>query len=646
MYNESKIDATLSGGGTMAESWRIFLVEDDEALNQTIVNSLRKDGYTIQGVKTAADAMRILWSEEYDVVVCDLKNPGVDSFEFLQWLRTYRPNLSVIMVGAIDAESYRTLALENGAASYLERPLDLYILKEELRRLSQQTGFSANLDSFDLLDVIQIITMSRKNIALLVSTGLEEHGTLRFLNGELVWAEYGTLRGEEAFFALAAHKNGVVAYQPCNERITSNVTQPLSRLIFQALQYRTKYAHMQLSGEQVAIPSNNGAAIMTSTMEEDDAPFQVLVEHDEQGEQENSLSTADGSTIPPTPQAGGENKSNGASQTKEWWEQTGKYPGLVTPASGKHTTSGNLSAPIIDKPSAITRPLARNGSGYVNGNDNTLPTTPRIPASPRVDLPSWLTDQPTSAHLPPVQATKPLSRSDASSGSPNPAPAPAPSFTSTSAEWQTPRSAAKTDEIIARKQTTGTYQKVSQSASPEWVPPEDVKPITRRNSPLQSLSMEYKARELPPIVDKQASGQHSSITTTGAQRSIKRSYNYVSLVSALQTLGYSINGFVAAAVVSLEGQPIAQVAVDDLDIAPMCKHFSVILKSVLESLDQKSWGSYEETVISSAERHILMRIVGNERNAFLVLITTRESDSLESLEVMANVEGAITAALR
>src|SRR6266487_3746967 len=135
--------------------------------------------------------------------------------------------------------------------SAISKPLDLHLLKEELRRLLQQTGFSANLDPFDLLDVIQIITMSRKSIALLVNTGLEERGLLCFKGGELVWAEYGILRGEEAFFALAAHKNGTVTHQSWNEQVTPNVTQPLSRLIFQALQYRTKYADQQpYSGEQ------------------------------------------------------------------------------------------------------------------------------------------------------------------------------------------------------------------------------------------------------------------------------------------------------------------------------------------------------------------------------------------------------------
>src|SRR5438067_12574844 len=216
---------------TMSDLWRILLVEDNDVLNQSIVNSLRKDGYIVHGVKSGAEAIRIVWSEEFDVVIGDLKTPGADGFEMLQWLRAYRPNTRMIMVAAVSSPVLRTQALEAGVVSYLEKPLNLHQLKEELRRLLQQTGFSASLDSFDLLDVIQIINMSRKNIALLVNTGLEERGILHFQEGELTWAEYGMLRGEEACFALAAHKNGTVTQQNWHEQIIANVTQPLSRLI-------------------------------------------------------------------------------------------------------------------------------------------------------------------------------------------------------------------------------------------------------------------------------------------------------------------------------------------------------------------------------------------------------------------------------
>src|SRR5215471_13011474 len=217
----------------MSDQWRILVVEDEENLNWSIVNSLRKDGYYVRGVMNGAEAIRMLWSEEFDLVISDLKMPGADGFELLQWTRVHRPKTRLIMVTAFGSASTRNQALEGGVVSYLEKPFDLHTLKEELRRLLQQTGFSANLDSFDLLDVIQIVNMSRKTIAMVVNTGLEEQGLLGFQVGELVWAEYGILHGEEAFFALAAHKNGTITHRPWNAQIKPNVAKPLSRLIFQ-----------------------------------------------------------------------------------------------------------------------------------------------------------------------------------------------------------------------------------------------------------------------------------------------------------------------------------------------------------------------------------------------------------------------------
>src|ERR1019366_1438671 len=107
----------------MSDVWRIFVVEGDEALNHNMVNTLRKDGYIVQSVINGADAVHYLWSEEYDVVLCDLKAPGADGFELLQWLRSSRPNTRMILIGAPDSASLRMQALEAGAAGYLEKPL-------------------------------------------------------------------------------------------------------------------------------------------------------------------------------------------------------------------------------------------------------------------------------------------------------------------------------------------------------------------------------------------------------------------------------------------------------------------------------------------------------------------------------------------
>jgi DNA-binding response OmpR family regulator/predicted regulator of Ras-like GTPase activity (Roadblock/LC7/MglB family) len=621
----------------MSDVSRIFVVEGDEGLNRNLVNTLRKDGYRVQGVMSGTDAVRMLWAEEYDVVICDVKTPGADGFEVLQWLRAYRPNARMILMGGPATEAVRTQALENGASSYLEKPLDLRLLKEELRRLLQKTGFSASLDSFDLLDVIQIVNMSRKNIALLINTGLEERGVLRFQNGELIWAEYGMLQGEEAFFALAAHKNGTVLHQPWNGQAISNVTQPLSRLIFQALQYRTKYAHLQqYSGEMAPVSSSS----LLDDEGDEDRPF-VFATEDETTLPPPSEQSLLGQPveIPPTVQPLQPAVVSQATDNREWWEQTGSFRASSL-QNGEMSDSGMRPA-FNGMPSGVFPLESSNGSESVS--------------APTPELPGWLTDQPTSGMAP----IRPVTPSSANIAAASMMPA-----TPVLAETEDIRNMSGSGVMPAlppmppspERQTppingTGARNGVSadtgvlRPSAPDWQ--ENSGPI-RMTTGLQNIppgvASKGRTGSMPSIME---SGPLQTPTTTGGlQRVTRYQYNYSALVSALQTLGYSVAGFVAAAVVNADGQPVAQVAIEDLDIMRVCKQFSAVLKNVDQSLKQERWGIYEHMIITSSDRYILMRMVGGEKKAFQVLITTRDTDPMRSLEMMANVEGAITTALQ
>jgi CheY-like chemotaxis protein/predicted regulator of Ras-like GTPase activity (Roadblock/LC7/MglB family) len=618
----------------MSDVSRIFVVEGDEALNRNLVNTLRKDGYSVQGVTNGTDAVRILWSEECDIVICDLKTHGPDGFELLQWLRAYRPNTQMLLVGNPGSEGLYMQALENGAAGYLEKPLDLHMLKGELRRLTQRTGFSANLDSFDLLDVIQIITMSRKTIALLVNTGLEERGLLRFYNGELVWAEYGALLGEEAFFALAAHKNGTVTHQPWNGQIVSNVTQPLSRLIFQALQYRNKYANTQpLSDEEVV-----GIAPVLAGHEVDDSPF-TFVE-----EASSPLLVAEGrSESAPIlqPVAQTEQVSQQDSLEKEWWQRTGSIP-----------------------LSAIQNAAAGEKLPVSNGEEKKPATRPEIGTighktvvSQRADLPSWLTDQPTSSGMPALRPSTTAGSGKLPKGPVDPTTLPGLTPDTLTPQWPVvPQALDNRDQDATRQMTVtgprqalGTHLREQHEASPassQLTSPEQTEQSWMTSKKQNTLSTTGLSGSLSIDDLQESSPLHMPQTATSKQRATRRAYNYPALVSALRTVGYSAAGFIATALVSMEGQPIAQVAVEDLDIAEVCKQLSAILKGTQRTLDQEQWGSYEHMVISSSNRTILMRLIGAEKTVFQLLITTQDTDIPKCLEIMTNVEAAIQAALR
>ncbi len=645
----------------MSKQWRILVVQDNERVNRNVVNSLQKDGYIVQGVTNGGEAVRLLWAEEYDVVISDQMVPGMDGMELLQWIRTYRPSTRMIMVGAAGSSVTRTQALENGVVSYLEEPIDLHVLKEELRRLLKQTGFSASLDSFDLLDVIQIVNMSRKTIAMVVNTGLEEQGLLGFQDGELVWAEYGVLRGEEAFFALAAYKNGTVTHQPWNAQIRPNVTQPLSRLILQALQYRSKYAAIkQLTGEQVAVAPTAAVTPLPAIQSPDEDSSFLFVEP--------ILADA-----PSQPQAASNNAHTTStpvqretSEAAEWWQEPAlqgrsNKPGALQAASGKLASS---IIPSVNKDQQVI------SDSDAAGTSITPSTVRKTPEGQRTDLPSWLMEQPT-------QFTMPALRSSSLSGT-DEVPA-TPIAKALPAGWQTAPTAANTAEQSLYKQSSHVPER--QQSSPEWHPAEDVgvrqpQSTDSQGLQLESLSSGRRTGDLSPPTAKHMSGplptngptatlssnpppenttlarevtgsstweSIKSSTSPQWQRATKR--NYTALVAALQTLGYTIPGFVATAVVSMDGQPIAQVAVDDLDISKMCRYFSTIMQGMLLSLDQGAWGHYEDTIITSTSQRILLRLVGSERESFQVLITTRESDVAQSLKIMAKVEAAIESAL-
>jgi DNA-binding response OmpR family regulator/predicted regulator of Ras-like GTPase activity (Roadblock/LC7/MglB family) len=591
----------------MADVWRIFVVEDDENLNQSIVNALRKDGYIVQSVSNGADAVRVLWSEEYDVVIGDLKTPGAGGFELLQWLRAYRPNTYMILIGDAPLSQVQTRALESGAASYLEMPLDLRFLKEELRRLLQQTGFSADLDSFDLLDIIQMITISRRSMALLVNTGLEERGLLRFQNGELIWAEYGTLRGEEAFFALAAHKNGSVVQQPWNGGGTTNVTQPLSRLIFQALQYRTKYANVQeYSGEQEE-------AIGAFSLDDiDDSPFVFA----EEAANPTSAPFVSQQTSGSQEAIKQDTLNDERARTREWWENTGRVTSVQTGQgnSPAFITPGDISSlalnrrsPVFDEPGPAPSPAG-----------STAPINSVPP------LPSWLTDQPTASSLPVIRSEE----ATLSAGE---------TFRSSSPEWQIAPNATDAVQLSSSKRLDDARHGLA-PLSGEWslagMARQSLEPV---EMPYIASEPEGRARNLP---EKELGESLQELQHLALQ-----DYNYPALVSALQTLGYSIPGFIAAAVVSMDGQPIAQVAVEDVDIAQVCRSLSSTLREMARMLKQERWGSCEQITMSSSMRHLFVSLVGEAGNAFQVLITSREADLVECRQIMTNVEGAIAAAL-
>ncbi|MEH3039079.1 MAG: response regulator transcription factor [Sphingomonas paucimobilis] len=119
---------------------RILIVEDDAPLARSIVALLRGAGHAVDHVAGGDDALMVLATEPYALVVLDVGLPDLDGFAVLQALRKRGDRVPVLMLTARDALDDRVRGLDLGADDYLRKPFAPEELEARIRALGRRRG--------------------------------------------------------------------------------------------------------------------------------------------------------------------------------------------------------------------------------------------------------------------------------------------------------------------------------------------------------------------------------------------------------------------------------------------------------------------------------------------------------------------------
>jgi DNA-binding NtrC family response regulator len=114
---------------------KILLVEDDEKMNQGLVYVLSKQGYAVTSVNTGEKALERIKETGFDLVLSDLKLPGIDGSQLLRAAKQYDPDMMFIMITAYGTVDTAVAAMKQGAEDYILKPFDM----EELRLVIKKT---------------------------------------------------------------------------------------------------------------------------------------------------------------------------------------------------------------------------------------------------------------------------------------------------------------------------------------------------------------------------------------------------------------------------------------------------------------------------------------------------------------------------
>ncbi len=116
-----------------------ILVADDEAAQRNIVAEILSDqGHVVDAASSGEEALDALAAAPRDLLLTDLKMPGIDGMELLRRGRELQPDLIVILMTGFGTVSSAVEAMKSGAWDYLQKPFDRAELIERVRRVAER----------------------------------------------------------------------------------------------------------------------------------------------------------------------------------------------------------------------------------------------------------------------------------------------------------------------------------------------------------------------------------------------------------------------------------------------------------------------------------------------------------------------------
>lgn len=113
---------------------RLLLVDDEKEFVQTLSERLKLRKFPSEIAYNGQQALNITNQEDTEVMILDLKMPGIDGFEVLKKIKKTKPNIEVIILTGHGSEKDKKTCMELGAFAYLQKPADIDLITSTMRK--------------------------------------------------------------------------------------------------------------------------------------------------------------------------------------------------------------------------------------------------------------------------------------------------------------------------------------------------------------------------------------------------------------------------------------------------------------------------------------------------------------------------------
>ncbi len=127
----------------MINSISLLIVDDEESVRDSLYNWFIEDGFQVKCAENAKEALNMLESGKFDIILADIKMPGMDGLEMHRRIKMLNPEAIVIIMTAFASVESAVQALKDGAYDYITKPFDPDDLSHLIRNAANQIEMKA-----------------------------------------------------------------------------------------------------------------------------------------------------------------------------------------------------------------------------------------------------------------------------------------------------------------------------------------------------------------------------------------------------------------------------------------------------------------------------------------------------------------------
>lgn len=144
---------------------KIFLLEDDANLNETVTEFLTEKGYDVVSVYDGYEAQEKLYESKYDLLLMDVNTPGMNGFELLKEARENDVVAPAVFITSLDSVDDLEKGFDSGCDDYIRKP---FALKELYIRIDTLLKRAFYHESKEFIQISKNIAYDIKNNELII----------------------------------------------------------------------------------------------------------------------------------------------------------------------------------------------------------------------------------------------------------------------------------------------------------------------------------------------------------------------------------------------------------------------------------------------------------------------------------------------